>query len=343
MKANKISLLIAFLATLFSAIIYFVFHYFKININFYFLFIINPIIIYIVSYYWIQKELYNKIRLIYKNIYNFKISKKELKNKVKYSQIGVSEVNKQVDEWIVSQSDEIDEIFAMEKYRKEYIGNVAHELKNPIFNIQGYISILLEGAMNEEELCKKYLLKAESNIDRMMTIVKDLDTITQLESGEIKLEIKTFDILNLVKDVVDSFEIRASESNITLQIQSESSFNVKADKERIRQVLVNLIENAIKYSKADSKYINIKLFDMDDLCLIEVSDKGIGISSEDLPRLFERFYRVDKAHSRQYKGSGLGLSIVKHIIEAHNQTINVRSKLGEGSVFGFTIEKEKNK
>ncbi len=336
MKVNKIALLITFLVTVFTTLLLFVFHYFKINISFlYFL----PFIVYFTSHYWIQKELYSKVRTIYKNIYNFKISKKELKNKVKYSQIGLNEVNKQVDEWIVSNTNKIDDILANEIYRKEYIGNVAHELKNPIFNIQGYMSILLEGAMYEEELCKKYLLKAEDNIDRMMAIVKDLDTITQLETGEIKLNIKSFDILNLVKEVVDSFEIIAKEANIILQIQSDEPCFVKADKDRIRQVLVNLIENAIRYSKIDSKYVNVKLFDMDDLCLVEVSDKGVGISQQDLPRLFERFYRVDKARSRQHKGSGLGLSIVKHIIEAHNQTINVRSRLGEGSVFGFTLEK----
>ena len=229
----------------------------------------------------------------------------------------------------------------MEKYRKEYIGDVSHELKTPIFTIQGYISTLLDGAMEEKELTRKYLQRTEAGIERMIAIVNDLDTISQLESGEIRLDITRFDILKLAQETADSLEQKAKEHNLTIQIQYNEPLFVEADRNRIRQVLTNLLDNAIKYSKPDSGIIKIKFFDMGDQALIEVADKGIGVAEKDLPRLFERFYRTDKARSRQNGGTGLGLAIVKHIIEAHRQTINVRSSLDEGTTFGFTLKRSK--
>ncbi len=299
------------------------------------------IVVFFIVRYWIQKEVYDKVRTIYKNIYNFKINKKDLKAKINSGKQNLSDVHDEVDRWIEDQTGKIDQMVAMEKYRKEYIGDVSHELKTPIFTIQGYISTLLDGAMEEKELTRKYLQRTEAGIERMIAIVNDLDTISQLESGEIQLNITKFDILKLAQETADSLEQKAKEHQLNIQIQYNEPLFVEADRNRIRQVLINLLDNAIKYSKPDSGTVKIKFFDMGDQALIEVADKGIGVAEKDLPRLFERFYRTDKARSRQNGGTGLGLAIVKHIIEAHRQTINVRSSLGEGTTFGFTLKRSK--
>lgn len=297
------------------------------------------IISYIIVRYLIGKEIYDKVRTIYKNIYNYKVSKIDLKQKIKSSAIGLDQTNREVDKWIEDNSKQLDKMIALEQYRKEYIGDVAHELKTPIFNIQGYISTLLDGAMEDTHLTKKYLLRAEAGIDRLIAIVEDLDTITKLELNEVSLDIKRFDITQVIRDVIDSFEFKSQEREVNIILQHQDPVFVEADKNKIKQVLVNLIENGIKYSKDEEGEVRIKIFDMVDQYLIEVSDHGIGIEEKDIIRVFERFYRTDKARSRQFGGTGLGLSIVKHIIEAHNQTINVRSQYGQGTVFGFTLKK----
>jgi two-component system phosphate regulon sensor histidine kinase PhoR len=301
--------------------------------------IVNFCVVFFFVRFWLQKEFYDKIRTIYKNIYNFKINKKDLKQNINSSNIGIKEVSDEVDHWMEDSSKRIDHMLALEKYRKEYIGNVSHELKTPIFTIQGYISTLLDGAMDDKELMKKYLERTNVSIDRMIAIVQDLDTITQLELGEVKLDLTKFDMVLLTEEIAESFYLKAKSKDLIIHIVNDGPVMVEADKNRIRQVLINLIDNAIKYSKQDSKEIRIKFFDMVDQYLIEVSDKGIGIDEKDIPRIFERFYRTDKARNPQYGGTGLGLAIVKHIIQAHDQTINVRSKLGEGTVFGFTLKK----
>lgn len=297
------------------------------------------IINYLVVRYFIGKEIYDKIRTIYKNIYNYKVSKIDLKQKIKSSSIGLDQANQEVDKWIEENSKQMDNMIALEQYRKEYIGNVAHELKTPIFNIQGYVSTLLDGAMEDPHLTKKYLLRAEAGIDRLIAIVEDLDTITRLELNEVSLDIKSFDITQVIKDVIESFELKSKERKVNVILQHYDPVFVEADKNKIKQVLVNLIENAIKYSKEEGGEVRIKIFDMEDQYLIEVSDHGIGIEEKDINRVFERFYRTDKARSRQFGGTGLGLAIVKHIIEAHSQTINLRSQYGKGTVFGFTLKK----
>ena len=311
--------------------------------NFFLPVIVSTLIFILLNYlyfkYIIDKEFYDKVRTIYKNIYNFKVSKIDLKHRIKSSKIGLDDVKQEVSDWMDENVKQITNMIALEQYRKEYIGNVAHELKTPIFNIQGYVSTLLDGAMEDPHLTKKYLIRAEAGIDRLIAIVQDLDTITQLELDEVQLQITNFNIAQLIDELIDSFELKAFGRKVSLVFHDSEPAVVQADKSRIRQVLANLIENAIKYSKDENGEVRIKIFDMDDQYLIEVSDKGIGIEEKDIERVFERFYRTDKARSREYGGTGLGLAIVKHIIEAHNQTINVRSAIGQGTVFGFTLKK----
>lgn len=287
----------------------------------------------------IRKEIYEKVRTIYKNIYSYKVSKKDLRQRIKSSSLNLEDVNKEVEQWMEDDIEKMNNMIALEKFRKEYIGNVAHELRTPIFTIQGYVSTLLEGSIEDSNLIKKYLERAEAGIDRMIAIVKDLDAISQLEQGEFPLHLANFEISALIKEVIEHFELKARERKVIMVSLNNDPYIVNADREKIRQVLVNLIENAIKYSKDIGGEVRIKTFDMEDQLLIEISDHGIGIDEKDVNRLFERFYRTDKARSRHFGGTGLGLSIVKHIIEAHNQTINIRSKLGQGTVFGFTLKK----
>lgn len=235
--------------------------------------------------------------------------------------------------------EESERLAKLENYRREFLGNVSHELKTPIFNIQGYIHTLLDGGMNDKTIATGYLEKAVRSVDRMIAIVEDLQTITQLEKGELELELENFDIVALCKDVLDAQELKASENKVTLVlVNTHESILVNGDKFRIRQALVNLVVNSVRYGKPNGE-TKIKVSDAGNKAIVEVADNGIGISKEHLPRIFERFYRVDKSRSRQMGGTGLGLSIVKHIIEAHNETIEVMSTEGVGSVFSFTLKR----
>ncbi len=252
----------------------------------------------------------------------------------------IKRVNEEVIQWAYDQKQEIIQLKAMESYRKDFLGNVSHELKTPIFNIQGYIETLLEGAINDPEVNISFLNKAASSAERLNTLVNDLLEISKLESGNLEMNFATFDICEITKDVFDVYTQHAEKRNIKLKIKEgcDRPFIVLADKNRIRQVLNNLIANAINYGK-ENGITTLGFYDMDKNILIEVSDNGEGIEPEHLPRLFERFYRTDRSRSRNSGGTGLGLSIVKHIIEAHHQTINVRSTVGEGTTFGFTLKK----
>ncbi len=228
-----------------------------------------------------------------------------------------------------------------EKFRREFLGNVSHELKTPIFNIQGYVLTLLEGALEDEQINKKYLQRTQKSVERMISIVEDLESISTLEHNEKNLKIENFDIVDLCKSVQDSLEDKANKSTISLAFDKEySSIFVEADKMKINQVLTNLIDNSIKYGKENGS-TKIRFYDMDDAILVEVSDDGIGIDEIHLPRLSERFFRVEESRSREKGGTGLGLSIVKHIIESHQQTLNIRSTVGIGSTFSFTLKKAK--
>ena len=229
-----------------------------------------------------------------------------------------------------------------EQFRKQYLGNVAHELKTPIFNIQGYISTLLDGGLEDELINRKYLERAEKSIDRLINIVNDLDTISKLESNMNRLEMEKFDIVALTKEIAEQAEMEADKKGIRISIKGAdnlpSPFWVLADKHYIGQVIVNLVINSIRYGK-EGGLTRVHFRDMLDKILVEVEDNGLGISKEDLPRVFERFYRTDKGRSREQGGTGLGLAIVKHIIEAHGERISVRSEPGVGSTFSFTLKK----
>lgn len=294
---------------------------------------------YFVFLYALEFFIYRKIKLVYKNIHNLKTQKAD-GNSPTLSSDPIANVSNEVMDWAADKKTEIDQLKKLEKFRKEFLGNVSHELKTPIFNIQGYILTLLDGALDDKEVHVHFLKKAAKSIDRIATLVEDLEAITQLESGELTMEMETFNILDLVQDVFDSLESKASEKKITFDFKegTKYAFIVEADKDRVQQILINLITNSIKYGKTGGKTV-VGFYDMDENILIEVTDNGLGIEEEHLARLFERFYRVDKSRSREVGGTGLGLSIVKHLIEAHKQTINVRSSLGVGSTFGFTLTK----
>ena len=284
--------------------------------------------------------IYRKIKLIYKAIHKIKAPKTDAPLAIDMRNHIIDKVEKEVVAWAKGWTQEIHFLKQAEQFRREFIGNVSHELKTPIFNMQGYLYTILENDM-EEALQQKYLSKAVENVERMATIVEDLSEISRLEAGEIKLEMQTFDITELCAEVMDELETLANPKQIRLEFKDEiNTVKVQADRNRIRQVLNNLVSNAIKYSP-EKTLILAAFYDLDANILIEISDNGTGIAEEHLPRLFERFYRVDKARTRAAGGSGLGLAIVKHIIEAHLQTLNVRSRVGVGSTFGFTLAKGK--
>ncbi len=249
-------------------------------------------------------------------------------------------LNNEVQEWAVERKEEIDHLNRLELYRKEYLGNVSHELKTPIFSIQGYILTLLEGGIDDPGINRDYLQRAERSVDRMIAIVEDLQAITSLETGELELDIERFELVALAQDVIDAEEIRATANKIHFSMVNDTGqpVYVMGDRFRIRQVLVNLIVNSVRYGKENGE-TKLKIHDVGDKIIVEVVDNGIGISKVHLPRVFERFYRVDKSRSRAQGGTGLGLAIVKHIIEAHKQTIEVMSTEGVGSTFSFTLKK----
>lgn len=339
---RTVALLVSMLPVLISVFFY-ILSYPYISIEWY-LFIILLIVLFVVNYflsfYLVEKFIHKKIKVIYKTIHSLKLSKDSVPEDFKMDTDILNQVNKDVVDWASNKKEEIEQLKSMEQYRKEFIGNVAHELKTPIFNIQGYILTLLEGGLEDPRINRDYLQRAERSVERMITIVEELDTITKLESGQMKLDVEKFDIVALTKEVFEQSEIHAKSKNIKMLFHKnyEKPIKVKADKERIRQVLTNLIINSIKYGKENGT-TEVRFYDMDDNLLVEVADNGVGINEKHLPRLFERFYRVDQSRSRDMGGSGLGLAIVKHIIEAHKQTINVRSTENVGSTFSFTLSK----
>ena len=237
--------------------------------------------------------------------------------------------------------EEINILKDQENYRREFLGNVSHELKTPLFTIQGYILTLIEGALKDKKVRGKYLRRSAKGVDRLISIVKDLDLITQFESGIKTVDKTNFNIYELIENVYDLMEFESEKNNTKLLIKNKNitPVIVNADKERILQVLTNLIVNSIKYGK-ENGYTEVKVEEYDkDRIIVRIKDNGEGIEDEHLPRLFERFYRIDKNRSRKKGGSGLGLSIVKHIIEAHQEQIFVESKIGQGTEFSFTLQK----
>ncbi|POS01219.1 two-component system phosphate regulon sensor histidine kinase PhoR [Flavobacterium croceum DSM 17960] len=250
-------------------------------------------------------------------------------------------LTKEVKKFASDKKLEIETLKVREEYRREFMGNVSHELKTPLFTVQGYIDTLIDGAVKNKELRTKYLERAQKGVERLVYIVEDLDMISRLEMGELNLEYKKFDIINLIQNVFDLLEMQADKKNIILMFDRKyrSSICVNADQEKIQQVLTNLIMNSIKYGKENGT-TEITIEDLvKDKIIVRVRDNGEGIEKQNISRLFERFYRVDKSGSRDEGGSGLGLSIVKHIIERHNEKIYVESEFGKGSEFSFTLEK----
>jgi two-component system phosphate regulon sensor histidine kinase PhoR len=289
--------------------------------------------------YSIDKFFFEKIKIIYHTIGKLK-TKRELKIKTKSDDV-LDIVNQAVLQWSEEQKKEIAELKRMADYRREFLGNISHELKTPIFNIQGYVLTLLDGGLQDDEINVKYLKNARKSVNRLIAIVEDLEEISKFESGEIKLKKEVFDLNDLTRDVIEYMEMKARDNNTTIRLDSQSNhtYSVKADKKRIRQVLINLIDNAIKYGDKDKGKVNISIFDFHDYYLVEIKDNGDGIPEEYLFRVFERFFRTDSARSRQKGGTGLGLAIVKHIIEAHHQKISVRNNPGKGSTFAFSVRK----
>jgi len=290
----------------------------------------------------LDRYFYQNIRAIYYNIHQLRGGSSGVAPKNLPDHLMIPEINKILIEWEKEKREEIGHLKEMEIFRKEFLGNVSHELKTPIFTIQGYIHTLLDGGLEDQEINVLYLQKAAKSLERITSIVEDLEAISRLEGGDLIVEPRTFEIQELISDVIDSLEMRAREKYISL-LTDESDKNryyVFADKDLIRQVLINLLVNSIKYG-TENGTSRVKCENHQDFIVVSVSDDGIGIDKKHLPRLFERFYRVDKSRSRDQGGTGLGLAIVKHIIEAHGEKISVESTPGKGSIFSFTLKKSK--
>lgn len=310
---------------------------------------VSFIIVFAGSYFLIafmlERFVYRKIKLIYKFINKTKATKREeIFYKYVLPQKGIDEVREDVETWAAENEQELELLRQNEQFRRDFLQNLSHEFKTPVFAIQGYVDTLLNGALNNPEVNKKFLAKTSKNIDRLTHLLNDLDEISKLERGELVLYKQNFVIQDLVRDVFESLSLKADSQNIQCSIKKgcEAPLTVFADKEKIRQVFTNLVENSVKYGKANGS-ITASMYKTDGKhILIEITDDGIGIAEKHLPRLFERFYRTDEGRSIDVSGSGLGLAICKHIIEAHGQTIHVRSTEGVGTTVGFTLDVKKD-
>ncbi len=339
----KIVLLV--ISIVLSAIVSIVISYFIFNIkgNFTWNFVAFGFLISFVTclllLFFVNIFIFKKIEQLLINVKNFRSQSDNPTSSINYNKNEINNLDSEIMAWAEDRKNEIERLKKLEVYRKEFLGNVSHELKTPIFNIQGYVLTLLDGGLEDKSINRNYLQRAEKSVDRMIAIIDDLEAISQLEMGELQIEPERFDLTSLMKDVLEAQEMKATEKGIILTFpESSKPVFVFADRFRIRQVIVNLIVNSVKYGKEYGE-TKIRFYDVGDNISVEISDNGIGIADVHLPRLFERFYRADKSRSREQGGTGLGLSIVKHIIEAHNQTINVMSTEGAGTVFSFTLKK----
>ncbi len=302
--------------------------------------LVTGLISFCVFYYFIQRFINERLKLLYRSIRKGKITKE---NDLKFSITDdvIANAEKETELWTEERNKEIDKLKEQEEFRREFLGNLAHELKTPVFSIQGYILTLLDGGLEDETVNRNFLERASKATDRMVNILEDLDEITKLEVDALRLQIRPFDINDLVQEVFDAVEFRAVEKNLKLSFGKDySSIFVDGDRSKIAQVLTNLINNSIFYGNNNGK-TQVRFYIVDDIVTIEVSDDGPGIDEKHLPRLFERFYRVEKSRNRNEGGSGLGLAICRHIIESHGQTISVRSTVGIGSTFAFSLDKSK--
>jgi two-component system phosphate regulon sensor histidine kinase PhoR len=299
--------------------------------------ITSAIISFLVVQLRVEKFIYRKIERIYNDV--ALLESTSLASKTITTDMRT--LTDEIEKFAKDKKIEIDTLKIREEYRKDFLGNVSHELKTPLFTVQGYVLTLLDGAMEDKSLRKKYLQRASKGVERLIYIVKDLDLITKLEVGDLNLEIEDFDILELFQNVFELLEMKAAKKNITLSFDMDykTPIYVKADKEKIQQVITNLLVNSIKYGQQNgTTEVSVENL-IKNKAIVRVTDNGEGISKQNLARIFERFYRVDKSGSRAEGGSGLGLAIVKHIIEAHNEKIYVESVLDIGSEFSFTLEK----
>ena len=300
------------------------------------------VITFAVCYFGIRQILYSQIEDINKEIIG-SIQNTVFKNKMQSR--GTNELDKlssYVKRLIQEKTIEIDNLKELERMRKEFLGDVAHELRSPIFNVQGYIHTLMEGAMEDEQVRTRFLNKAAKHVEHLGILVEDLVTISRIEAGEINLELEDFNIKELIHDVIELLDLSAKQKSITLSAKypDEPELMVFADLQKIRQVLINLFNNSVKYGR-DGGLTVVNLLETQNEVTIEIADNGEGIAKEHLPRIFERFYRVDKARVRTEQSTGLGLAIVKHFVEAHKQKIWVTSREGVGSIFSFTLGKSK--
>jgi len=341
-KSYKFAFNTALYITLILTLLLCVFLYLFYTINLWVL-LAFMVLCYVFSFLFIQYRIenfiYNRIKQIYDDLTLLE-SRDLSKNQITTD---MATLKRELDKYARDKKLEIESLKIREEYRKDYLGNVSHELKTPLFTIQGYISTLLDGAINDKNVRDKYLKQAEKGVERLTYIVKDLDMITKLEAGDLRLNIETFDIVKLIENVFELLEIKAAKKKITLTLDTDyrKPIIVKADRDRIQQVVTNLVVNSIKYGRQNgTTEISIENL-IKNKVIVRVADNGEGIKSENIPRLFERFYRVDQTGSRKEGGSGLGLSIVKHIIEAHKEKIYVESSLEIGSEFSFTLEKAK--
>lgn len=287
---------------------------------------------YFLVYRSVKKYIYDRVKVIYKSLHR-------QKGASELADTDLDKVNKDVEDLASQRQKEIDDLKMMESFRREFLGNVSHELKTPIFNIQGYIHTLLDGALYDENVNMQYLDRTSKSVDRMINIVEDLEMISKIESDRLELEFTDWDIVAMTQEVLEQVEMKAKKRSVSLKFEKDyPPISVNGDRDKMMQVITNLVVNSIKYGK-EGGTTEVRFYEMGENILVEVADDGIGISEQNLPRLFERFYRVDKSRSREQGGTGLGLAIVKHIIEAHKQSINVRSTEGVGTTFSFTLRK----
>ncbi len=335
------SLLISFLVSVITTVVfYFVQHSFS-GILFISILTITFSCSYLVLHSVYKKHFEKHFDRIYKSIVKLRNPSQPLRE-LRGSGDDIAEnINKILIDWSNESREEIDHLKQIENYRREFLSNVSHELKTPIFSAQGYVHTLIDGGIDDRDVNMLYLQKASRNIDRLINIVDDLESISRLEAGDLIIEPRTFDIGDLAQDVIESLELQAKERNVKLILKhNDEKCYVYADKDLIRQVLVNLIVNSIKYGKRDGQ-TEIRYQYSGEHVIADVEDNGIGIEKGYLPRLFERFYRVDKSRSREQGGTGLGLAIVKHILEAHRQTISVTSEIVKGTTFSFSLKRSK--
>lgn len=300
---------------------------------------------YILLFSIIQNFIYRKIKLIYKFINQTKASKKEeMYYKYILPKKSIDDVREDVEDWAEQRSREIEILKNNETFRKEFLQNLSHEFKTPVFAIQGYVDTLLQGALENPEINKRFLQKAAKNVERLVNLIEDLDEISKLERGEITLHQQNFVIQELVRDVFENLSWKGEPKKISFSIKKgcEKALLVFGDKEKIRQVLINLVDNAIKYGKHNGSVVASMYQTDGNNVLVEISDDGMGIPEKFLDRIFERFYRTTEGRNRDATGSGLGLAICKHIVEAHGQSMHVRSKENVGTTIGFTVSNKKD-